>query len=654
MRNKIVRNWMLQAAVSAALGCVGAGVGLAQVRDTSDGRALDANNRVGSNGYNAAAGGGGGSNFYTSQQIVTGNVTGGRSFRGPVPYSDPRAFRGATVGNISDTFVRDSSGVSNGTTSGLESPTAFYGRSRAVAPPDGFQREGFTGGYLNRSGNAFASNYSNNGQTSYDSYAIDDPFSARMRERLVSVPTQANDPAQQANGAMLITASPLYGVRQWNNTERGAQDFINPRGAADSVERSGFGLDPIAVERMRNEINQNGLPADRADNQQPGQPGDVNDATGGNRSDPARGQPLISPLNSTPDGANGGGDTGPGDTGQAAQPLNGSTLGSAGVRSRLVVPAGQQSQLYRELVKRYDRQQQNQPLTPEQSARQLNALRRAQGGQPGQDTGTAAQPGPTALQPGVGPGGLANGLPAGGQISPLPVPGELPPRRDGRPNTPDETMRPRVPVPATTGPSTPTLPPNTPAEPLKVTSLAQGIAAPGLRDLMVSAESLLKEGKFDSAIEKYDAAALVAVENPLITLGRAQAELAATYYRRAENDLRRAIGQEPALLKGEYDLKTFLGDERLRYVVQDLKALAEREPKDTRSLLLLAYIAYNTGMAEQAGSFLNQADERAGGNDATIRQMRSVWSLPSGQPASQGTVPPPPAEDSTPATDLNK
>src|SRR6185503_4347948 len=85
---------------------------LGQQRRTDDGRARDASNRVGSQGYNDAP-----ANprvpdpRVSGNQIVTGNVTGGRQFRDNVGYTDPGAFRGPTAGRISDRFVRDSAGV---------------------------------------------------------------------------------------------------------------------------------------------------------------------------------------------------------------------------------------------------------------------------------------------------------------------------------------------------------------------------------------------------------------------------------------------------------------------------------------------------------------------------------------------------------------
>src|SRR5687767_6310592 len=68
----------------------------AQGRVGNDGRALDANNRIGSGGMNAAP-------IpphvpsVTGNQIVTGNVSQGREFRGRVPYSSQYEFRGTTA-----------------------------------------------------------------------------------------------------------------------------------------------------------------------------------------------------------------------------------------------------------------------------------------------------------------------------------------------------------------------------------------------------------------------------------------------------------------------------------------------------------------------------------------------------------------------------
>src|SRR3954449_12814386 len=105
-------NWVLAAAVSAAL----ASSALAQYRVGSDGRSHDANNRIGSGGINDAQATQAGpvNPYQLNNNIVTGQVTGGRQFRGFVPYSDPNVFHGTTAGSLSDNFIRQSSAAPYG------------------------------------------------------------------------------------------------------------------------------------------------------------------------------------------------------------------------------------------------------------------------------------------------------------------------------------------------------------------------------------------------------------------------------------------------------------------------------------------------------------------------------------------------------------
>src|SRR5258708_2336164 len=85
-------HWILAAALAAVPGFGLAGHASAQVQQQTTGRALDANNRIGS----------GGTNTYRppptvgvyGNQVVTGAVREGASFHGFVPYTDPTQFRG--------------------------------------------------------------------------------------------------------------------------------------------------------------------------------------------------------------------------------------------------------------------------------------------------------------------------------------------------------------------------------------------------------------------------------------------------------------------------------------------------------------------------------------------------------------------------------
>jgi hypothetical protein len=180
----------------------------------------------------------------------------------------------------------------------------------------------------------------------------------------------------------------------------------------------------------------------------------------------------------------------------------------------------------------------------------------------------------------------------------------------------------------------PTLP-----RPVQIKSLAEGVQAKGLTDLLKQAEDQLKAGKYNTALEQYDMAEQVAPNNPLILVGRANVELARTYYTRAETNLRQAFLADQALLMGQYDLRAMIGNERLEVLVKDLKDITNREAKEARPAFLLAYIAYNTGNERMAAAYLDLAEKRAGAGDPLYPLIRKHWSLPKGD---------------VPAPDMNK
>jgi tetratricopeptide (TPR) repeat protein len=206
-----------------------------------------------------------------------------------------------------------------------------------------------------------------------------------------------------------------------------------------------------------------------------------------------------------------------------------------------------------------------------------------------------------------------------GGVRPAPTPAP--------PLAPGETVAPTPPAQPGSNPGATTAPP-APVEPVPIKSLATGVQAKGLHDLLASAEDLMRQEKYTAALDKYNAAQEVAPNNPLITLGRANAELAASYYRRAETDLRDALAAAPHLVQAQFDLKNLAGADRLQIVVKDLKELAANNPDQARPLLLLAYIAYNTGNQDQAATYLDQAEKRTQGDDSLLKAWRQNWNLP--------------------------
>ncbi|HYO11024.1 MAG TPA: tetratricopeptide repeat protein [Tepidisphaeraceae bacterium] len=645
---QMIRTTILSAAVGAVPLLGLASAASAQYR-VNTGNVLDANTRMGSGGVNPNDSQNRAPESITGNDIVTGNVTGGRHFRGSVPYTDPRAFRANTSDRNVDNFVRQSSGPDSRL---AETVQPFYGSGRAVAPPAGFVPvDPGSGAYLAAGTTVTRAS----GDMRLGDLNLANPQVALPQPGQLVLPGQVDPSA----GQMYITASPLYGIRQFGPNDPALMGTTNTQ--FNPVTNQ---LDTQSIDRMRMEMLQGLPPAPDAGLSQPGGSGgtggtnDATNATGattggaaGGAAGAAGGQrasatPVAgaTPINQQPvQQAQGG----------AQQPINTAIVQNAGdlstqqgVRNRLTVPPPQQqSSVYAELYRRHQEAASNQALSDEEANRQFTALQRqqqqqrpGQPGQPGQPAqGQAATPGQagapgapgalgagpvqgaaapgassgTAGAPGAPGAGAAQGQGAGGAASAVP---DYAKRGEeilkGNNRQQPKTAR--------------------KADPVKVPSLSQGVKGKGLAEIMKSAEDDMKQGKFTRALDQYDKADQVAPNNPLIKLGRAQAELGAAYYARAESHLREVLSNNPELLVGQYDLANMLGEQRLQVLVRDLKEIAKNDAKEARPLFLLAYIAYNTGHAQNAEAYVDLADKRSGGTDNFYKLLRDNWALPGG------------------------
>jgi len=555
-----------------------------------DGHANDANNRVGSNGYNS---GSGQHVTVTGNQIVTGNVTGGRAFRGPVPYTDPSGFMGPMGDAVSDTFIRNSSGVPSrfGAPADLTTPRPFYGDVRAVPPPAGSVPEGFNGGYV---GTSLTSPSSLSSVLS--SAPLDYSLQARTMpqfsptEDLVSNPYSFQNSLPQPGEASLLTgssliASPLFGVRAQNGSMMNAATGNQYQPGQNSIEA------------MQREMIQASGPRQQQAQPNPNAgPGNNKTANTGSLVQPLD-HPLEAPQNNP---LSNDVTSNPLENG----PLNSSVTTGQGLRQQFIVPPSRQSTQYSELDKRLQQYNASHPVTDEQAnARFQQELANRQ-----RQANSTITGGNTERQ-----GTKSNGNAA---------PGNAP-------------------------------------SPLEMDSLATGIPAKGLHDLMANAEVLLREDRFTTAIEQYDRAARVAPNNPLIPMGRAIAELGAGLYAQSERDLRQVYRTAPATMMAKVNLGHLLTPQRLEYLSKDLASLAQQYPHDERPWFLFAFIHYNTGHADEAAKDLNNASERGGKLDSTIKMLQSHWKISSDasnqrqEPAAKPSPKAPTTRPEAPA-DLNK
>ncbi len=662
--NRMVENRKVAArwALAAAVGMVSlAGLSAsAQQRIGSDGRAMDANNRLGSGGFN---GGGQGTTVYGagSNNIVYGNVTGGREFHGNVS-SDPAAFRGNTANTNSDNFIRGSSSVSaSGQTSfNANVVRPFFGDSRAVAPPAGFVQQGFnTGAFVPPAAvGARQANDQRLGAPLNAGTSVNTPLPGQM---LLPGPV---DPNTQTS--TVLSASPLWGLKPITPSNMSAADptaAVNSRGGLvqnAAVDRT---LANPQIQQMRSELSASDLNAglnsgpnlnsgingnNLSRQQQPLQSG-VDDLNQPNANDPN------APADSTGEkgaGANldarmskpfGSPDSTSLQSGRlrdntASASLNAELGTNQGVRQRVLnvqpVRVSSVQQELQDRMKKYRaanvspevaaNQQYREDLMRRDKAAQAESARSADNNRSGSSASGAGTGGGTGGGMGgsTGGGAIAPSVTGGPKTSPGGGTGGTGGASGGGSGTSGTPAKPPTPGPTV-------IPSGRPA-PLIVDSFAKGIPSQGLANVIREAENLMKAGKFTSSLDKFDVAEQVAPNNPLLLLGRANAELGATFYARAANHLRQAFLADKSLLLAQYDLRSLIGEERLAVITKDLKEVNRTEPKSPMPLFLLGYIAYNTGNERLAAGYIDLAEKRAGGDEPLYKALRDHWSLPAG------------------------
>ena len=587
-------------AVCVAAPLVSAVPAMAQVpAQNQDGRAADANLRVGSNGYNDSVRTG---STVGPNAIIYGNTTGGREFRGPINERDPRAFSGPIAGLGSDSFIRGSSSapLPYQPQIDLSQPQPFYGQSRGVAPPIGTERLGFTGAYLGtgltpQSPTTFSSEFSS---ALSDVYAQPLGESVILGARSYGVGTEPGEitlqgPLEAGNQQTLFSGSPLYGVRQFAPggipTDTDAAALSGPFGLGRADR---FRVQNPEIQRMRQELQNTGT-----------QQQDSNEDPDNNNGDPPNGQQpngdqqqprgLARPLES-PENA--------GLNRRIDRRVNlGNGLGN-GVETNQGLTRRENSAL----------------VTPQQQSAQYNELRRR-------------------LQQYENP-----------QMAAIEAQHELQ-REQARHNQQNKAAPTSRPANTLADKARLNAPHGGGAAPLKVTSLATGVSAKGLHDLLAQAEAQMRQDKFQSAIHTYNAAEQVAPNNSLIVLGRANAELGAGFYQQASADLHRVFLSDRTPLMGQYDLSGWITPQRLQFVTRELQDLQRSDPNLELAPFLLAYLSYNTGHEADAARYLSEAEARAKGGDPLLKTLRTYWKLPGDSNPAPGAGKPAPAP-----SDLNK
>jgi hypothetical protein len=598
-----------------------------QYRINQNGHANDANNRIGSGGYNGDRttfpdAYGTGSNIINNQvnnQIVAGNVTGLKYFHGATNgFEDPNAVQTSTNSNGTDRFLAISGPQDNtARTTGAPNITPFYTNDRLAVQAPNYTSTPDNTGVIPKPSSSISNQPNNDTRLGIINTSTNNVYLPTPGELDLPGPVDASGTPST------LIASPLYGMRQWSATDASDAYFmsrytnVQPNGTAQAARASNG-----QIQQMRDELNNTMVP--NQNQNQNGQSGDQT-AKPGMTTGLVANNAIVNPTGNGPAASNGNLNSSQqlnsslSNSSLSNQPLNSSLTSPAvganlnadtGTRQQLLtlVPPSQQSEQLKDLEQRLA--QSRQRMSPSQAAQAYNEENRLN---------TQSKEDAEKLTK----------LPAGGTPATTPpngTPDATPPGMLGT-TTPGSTLKPGDTLPPTmnpilTGPMT-----GGADKSYMITSLATGIKAQGLATLLKTAEDQMRQGKFSTALNTYDTARQVAPNNPFATLGQAFAELGAASYGRAEMDLRQSFQADSgAVLLGTYDLRGFLGEDRLKFVVKDLKDINAKE-KNERAAFLLAYIAHNLGDDESAAKLLNDAEQRAGGNDSTLSLMRDSWQL---------------------------
>jgi len=236
--------WIIAAALAAMPATFITSSAAAQSQQPANGRALDANNRIGSGGTNtfrpAPSVG------VYGNEVVNGNVRSGAESRGRVGYSDPNEFRGFQAGRVTDNFVRDSAqiGIPNAPPPVINSKEAYFGEGRFAPPAQpGFVQSKTQPGFVAAEP------------------LVVQPNDARLGAPLDATNTVLPRPGElilpgpidtASNQQTVLTASPLTGIRQWNPSDVNDVNFLNRFQNMNPLERANMTVNDL--QRMRQEL----------------------------------------------------------------------------------------------------------------------------------------------------------------------------------------------------------------------------------------------------------------------------------------------------------------------------------------------------------------------------------------------------------------
>jgi hypothetical protein len=163
-------------------------------------------------------------------------------------------------------------------------------------------------------------------------------------------------------------------------------------------------------------------------------------------------------------------------------------------------------------------------------------------------------------------------------------------------------------------------------------------------EMVRSAERQLASGAYMDAAALYKQANIEAPQNPMIRAGLVHAQLGAGMMRSAALNLRRLLEEHPQLAAARYDPQLLPGAERLRIIQQELQRMINQGVAVDEAGLLTAYLGYQAGSRQLTRYGLGVA-QSAAPEDAIFPLLRAIWLDEQAEGASAEQGPAAPADN---------
>lgn len=149
-----------------------------------------------------------------------------------------------------------------------------------------------------------------------------------------------------------------------------------------------------------------------------------------------------------------------------------------------------------------------------------------------------------------------------------------------------------------------------------------------INGMLRQAETELQSGQYFNAERLYRQVVQQAPDQPLAHVGLVHAQLGAGMIRSAAVNLRMLFEDHPELIAARYDAKLLPNEDRLKWVRAELDKMLESPDSSSEPALMMAYLGYQVNSPQLVRYGLATAESR-NPRDPLVPVLRAIWLDPS-------------------------